>query len=75
MMMHRHSNICKILREARHNLGYTLLEVANESGLSISTIVNSERKIPSPRTIQILSKIYKIKVSLAQKRKGNIVYL
>ncbi len=75
MMMHRHSNICKILREARHNLGYTLLEVANESGLSISTIVNAERKIPTPRTIQVLSKIYKIKVNLAQKKKGNIVYL
>ena len=74
-MTHRHSNICVILRKARQNHGYTLLEVANESGLSISTIVNSERKIPSPRTIQILSKIYKIKVSLAQKRKGNIVYL
>ncbi len=75
MTTHHHSNICIILRKARHNLGYTLLEVANESGLSISTIVNAERKIPTPRTIQVLSRIYKIKVNLAQKKKGNIVYL
>lgn len=66
-----------ILRQARIDKGYTYLEVANETGLSISTIVNSERgeKTLTPRTIKLLSHCYKIKMRLAHNIEGNIVYL
>ncbi len=75
MMTHRHSKICSELRKARVDRNYTLLDVSNLTGLSISTIVNAERKIPSPRTIKALSECYGIKLKLAQKGVGNIIYL
>ena len=75
MTMHLPSNVSKILRKARSDCGYTYLDVANLTGLSISTIVNAERKIPSPRTIKLLSTCYGIKVNLAHNTKGNVVYL
>ncbi len=75
MMTHLRSNICDTLRQARLDNRLTYLEVANRSGLSISTLVNAERKIPSPRTIRILAKIYGINVKLAQNTKGNVIYL
>ena len=75
MMTHRHSKICSELRKARVDRNYTLLDVSNLTGLSISTIVNAERKIPSPRTIKLLSTCYGIKVNLAHNTKGNVVYL
>ena len=75
MTTHLPSNVSKILRKARSDCGYTYLDVANLTGLSISTIVNAERKIPSPRTIKLLSTCYGIKVNLAHNTKGNVVYL
>ena len=66
-----------ILREARIDKGYTYLQVANETGLSISTIVNSERgdKKLTPRTIKALVNCYNIKMKLVHNAKDNIVYL
>ena len=74
MTLHRF-NICKRLRKARADCSYTYLDVSNLTGLSISTIVNAERKIPSLKTIKELSICYGIKVNLAQNIKGNVVYL
>ncbi len=75
MMTHHHSNICNELRQARTSNCLTYLDVSNLSGLSISTIVNSERKIPSLRTVMCLSKVYKLKIDFTDYQKGNIVYL